>query len=43
MDAVLQKIKADIAGRPLVSILIVITIVTASALLTLALATLRMR
>ena len=40
MDAVLQKIKADIAGRPLVSILIVITIVTASALLTLALATL---
>ncbi len=40
MDAVLQKIKADITSRPLVSMLITITIIAASALLTLALATL---
>ncbi|MBN1890876.1 MAG: FtsX-like permease family protein [Thermoflexales bacterium] len=40
MDAVWQKIKADIASRRLISSLIVVTIVAASALLTLALATL---
>lgn len=40
MKAVLQKIKADITSRPLISILIVVTIVVSSALLTLALATL---
>ena len=40
MDAILQKIKADITSRPAVSILITITIVAASMLLTLALATL---
>jgi len=40
MNAVLQKIKADITGRPLISALIVTTIALASALLTLALATL---
>ncbi|MDY7075335.1 MAG: FtsX-like permease family protein [Chloroflexota bacterium] len=40
MDAILQKIKADIISRPLVSILITITIIAASTLLTLALATL---
>lgn len=40
MSAVLQKIRADIASRPLISILIVVTIVAASTLLTLALATL---
>lgn len=40
MDAVLQKIRADITSRPLVSMLIVTTIVAASTLLTLALATL---
>ena len=41
MDAIWQKIKADIINRPLVSALIMITIVTSAALLTLALATLR--
>ncbi len=40
MDVILQKIKADIASRPLISALIVVTIMAASALLTLALATL---
>ena len=40
MNAVWQKIKADIISRPLISILITVTIVTSSALLTLALATL---
>jgi len=40
MGAVWEKVKADIVGRPLISILIVITIVTASTLFTLALATL---
>jgi putative ABC transport system permease protein len=40
MDAVLPKIKADITSRPLISLLIVVTIIAASMLLTLALATL---
>jgi hypothetical protein len=40
MHAVAQKIKADITSRPVVSILIVLTILAASTLLTLALATL---
>ena len=40
MKAVLQKIKADIVGRPAISILITVTVVAASTLLTLALATL---
>lgn len=40
MDAVWRKIKADVTSRPLVSILITVTIVAASTLLTLALATL---
>jgi putative ABC transport system permease protein len=40
MDAVWPKIKADITSRPLISILITTTIVAASTLLTLALATL---
>ncbi len=40
MDAVLQKIKADIFSRPAISALILITIVAASTLLTLATATL---
>ncbi|MCP4539967.1 MAG: FtsX-like permease family protein [Chloroflexi bacterium] len=40
MDAIWGKIKADITSRPIVSILITITIIAASALLTLALATL---
>ncbi len=40
MQAILQKIKADITSRPLVSLLIVVTITAAAALLTLALATL---
>jgi putative ABC transport system permease protein len=40
MRAILQKIKADIVSRPLISALILITIITSSALLTLALATL---
>ena len=40
MNVILQKIKADIASRPLISVLVVVTIVVASALLTLALATL---
>ena len=40
MDAILPKIKADITSRPLISFLIVVTIVAASMLLTLALATL---
>lgn len=40
MDPILQKIKADITSRLLISTLIVITIVAASTLLTLALATL---
>ncbi len=40
MLAVWQKIKADVAGRPFVSLLTLITIVSATMLLTLALATL---
>ena len=40
MDAILPKIKADIISRPLISLLIVVTIIAASTLLTLALATL---
>ncbi len=40
MDAIWDKIKADITGRPAVSILITITIIAAATLLTLALATL---
>ena len=40
MHAVAQKIKADITSRPVVSILIILTILAASTLLTLALATL---
>ena len=40
MDVILQKIKADIASRPLLSLLLVVTIIVASALLTLALTTL---
>ena len=40
MNAVLQKMKADITSRPLLSLLIIITIAAASMLLTLALATL---
>lgn len=40
MDAIVEKIKADITSRPAISILIVITIIAASTLLTLALATL---
>ena len=40
MNVILQKIKADIASRPLISLLVVVTIVATSALLTLALATL---
>ena len=39
-NPVLQKIKADITSRPVVSALIVVTITAAAALLTLALATL---
>jgi putative ABC transport system permease protein len=40
MEAVWQKIKADIMGRPLISALVLITIITSATLLTLALATL---
>lgn len=40
MDAILQKIKADIVSRPVVSILIIITVLASATLLTLALATL---
>jgi len=40
MRAILQKAKADILSRPLISILIIITVATSSTLLTLALATL---
>ena len=40
MNAVWEKIKADITDRPAVSLLIVITIAAASALLTLAIVTL---
>jgi hypothetical protein len=40
MDAILLKIKADIISRPLIALLIVVTLVAASRLLTLALATL---
>ncbi|MBN1936568.1 MAG: ABC transporter permease [Anaerolineae bacterium] len=40
MDAIWQKIKADISSRALISTLIVITVAAASLLLTLALATL---
>jgi putative ABC transport system permease protein len=40
MDAVWQKIKADIVSRPLISALIVVTVVMSATLLTLALATL---
>jgi len=40
MDAILQKIKADIIKRPLSSLLIILTISASSALLTLAIATL---
>ncbi len=41
MLAVWQKIKADVAGRPFISLLTLSTIVSATMLLTLALATLR--
>jgi putative ABC transport system permease protein len=40
MDPIWQKIKANIISRPLISTLIVVTIVTSATLLTLALATL---
>ena len=40
MDAILQKIKADIVSRPFISALIVITIIASTTLLTLAVATL---
>jgi len=40
MGAVWQKIKADILSRPVISILILITIASSAALLTPALATL---
>lgn len=40
MEAILLKIKADLTSRPLISLLIVLTIIAASTLLTLALATL---
>jgi len=40
MSAILRKAKADIASRPLISLLIVITVAASSMLLTLALATL---
>jgi putative ABC transport system permease protein len=40
MSAILIKIKADLVSRPLMSILILVTIVTSSVLLTLALTTL---
>ena len=40
MEAVWQKIKADIMGRPLISVLVLVTIITSATLLTLALATL---
>ncbi|MBN1657684.1 MAG: hypothetical protein JXA93_04750, partial [Anaerolineae bacterium] len=39
MSAVLIKIKADLVSRPLISALILVTIIASSALLTLALAT----
>ncbi|HEY89295.1 MAG TPA: FtsX-like permease family protein [Thermoflexia bacterium] len=40
MNAILQKIRADLTSRPLINLLILLTITAASALLTLALATL---
>jgi putative ABC transport system permease protein len=40
MEAVLQKIKADILSRPKISLLIMATVISSSMLLTLALATL---
>lgn len=40
MDAIWQKIKADITSRPAVSVLITVTIIASATLLTLALATL---
>ena len=40
MEAVIQKIKADILRRPVMSLLIVVTVFAASTLLTLAVATL---
>jgi putative ABC transport system permease protein len=40
MNAIFQKIKADLISQPLISTLIIITIIAASTLLTLALATL---
>jgi len=40
MSAILRKAKADIESRPLISLLIVITVATSSMLLTLAIATL---
>jgi len=40
MGPILQKIKADIISRPVISALVLITVITSSALLTLALATL---
>ncbi len=40
MEAVWQKIRADVVSRPLISLLIVVTIVAAAMLLTLAIATL---
>jgi putative ABC transport system permease protein len=40
ISAVLKKAKADILSRPMISLLIVVTVITSSTLLTLALATL---
>jgi putative ABC transport system permease protein len=40
MQAVLQKIKADILSRPKISLMIMVTVISSSMLLTLALATL---
>lgn len=40
MEATLSKMKADLTSRPLIALLIILTIIAASALLTLALATL---
>jgi len=40
MLAVWQKIKADVVGRPFISLLMLVTIISATSLLTLALATL---
>jgi putative ABC transport system permease protein len=40
MSAILKKAKADIVSRPVISLLIIVTVATSSTLLTLALATL---